>query len=346
MKIFGTNDVNPRALAGQRIAIIGYGSQGRAHALNLKDSGHDVIVGLRKGGASWARAASDGLAVAPVAEAAADADLIAMLVPDMAQETVFAEEIAPHLTAGKTLLFAHGFSIVYRRIVPPREIDVVMIAPKAPGDLVRREYERGRGVPCLMAVHQDASGEAQARALAYAHGIGGTQAGVIETNFREETETDLFGEQAVLCGGVSELVTKGFETLVEAGYQPEVAYFECLHELKLIVDLMQEGGLAKMLKFVSETAKYGDFVSGPRVIDEHVKARMREVLDDIRSGEFARDWILENQAGRPRYHAMLERDLSHPIEEVGAALRARMGWLDPKHNQKQETDDPATQAAE
>ncbi len=334
MKIFTDADVKANPLAGARVAVIGYGSQGRAHALNLADSGFDVVVGLRRAGASWQRAKADGLAVAEPREAADGADLIAMLVPDMAQEAVFAESIAPALKPGATLLFAHGFTILYRRIVPPRDIDVILVAPKGPGDLVRREYEQGRGVPCLAAVHQDASGEAFAKALAYARGIGGTRAGVIETSFREETETDLFGEQAVLCGGVSELVIKGFETLVEAGYRPEVAYFECLHELKLIVDLMQEGGLKKMLHFVSETAKYGDFVSGPRVIDEHVKRRMREVLDDIRSGAFARDWILENQAGRPRYHALWEKDLAHPIEKVGAELRARMGWLSADHNEK------------
>ena len=334
MQLHHDADVDRSVLEGRTIAVIGYGSQGRAHALNLKDSGHEVIVGVREGGESWQRARQDGHRVASPADAAAAGDLIAILVPDMAQEALYRDAIAPGLAAGKTLLFAHGFTIHYGRIEPPADVDVVMIAPKAPGDLVRREFERGRGVPCLLAVHQDASGEARARALAYAHGLGGTAAGVLETSFAEETETDLFGEQAVLCGGVTELVTKGFETLVEAGYQPEVAYFECLHELKLIVDLMQEGGLAKMLRFISETAKYGDFTSGPRVIDGHVKARMREVLDDIRNGSFAREWILENQAGLPRYKAMLRRDLEHPIEETGARLRARMAWLDPTHNQK------------
>ncbi|MFQ5348751.1 MAG: ketol-acid reductoisomerase [Rhodothalassiaceae bacterium] len=334
MQLFHDADVDRSTLAGRTIAVIGYGSQGRAHALNLRDSGHAVIVGVRESGASWQRARQDGLRVTSPADAAAAGDLIAMLVPDMAQEALYKEAIAPGLAADKTLLFAHGFTIHYERITPPPDIDVVMIAPKAPGDLVRREFERGRGVPCLLAVHQDASGKAKARALAYAHGLGGTVAGVLETSFAEETETDLFGEQAVLCGGVTELVTKGFETLVEAGYQPEVAYFECLHELKLIVDLLQEGGLAKMLRYVSETAKFGDFTSGPRVIDAHVKERMREVLGDIRNGGFAREWILENQAGLPRYKAMLRQDLEHPIEETGARLRARMAWLDPAHNQK------------
>jgi len=335
MQLHHSGDVDPAALAGQRIAVIGYGSQGRAHACNLKDSGHDVIVGLRRDGRSWQRARQDGHAVSEPADAAAAADLIAILVPDMAQEALYAEAIAPALEAGKTLLFAHGFTIHYERISPPGDVDVVMIAPKAPGDLVRREYERGRGVPCLMAIHQDATGKARARTLGYAHGIGGTHAGVLETTFAEETETDLFGEQAVLCGGMGELVVKGFETLVEAGYQPEVAYFECLHELKLIVDLLQEGGFAKMHNFISETAKFGDFVSGPRVVDEHTKDKMRAILGEIRDGTFAREWILENQAGLPRYKAMLRQELDHPIEKTGEGLRERMAWLNPQHNQQQ-----------
>jgi len=335
MRLHHNTDVDQKALSGQRIAVIGYGSQGRAQACNLKDSGHDVIVGLRQGGKSWRRAEEDGHTLAEPAEAAEAADFIALLVPDMAQEALYHEAIAPALKKGKTLLFAHGFTIHYGRIEPPAGVDVVMIAPKAPGDLVRREYERGRGVPCLMAVHQDASGRAKARALAYAHGLGGAHAGVLETTFAEETETDLFGEQAVLCGGMGELVVKGFETLVEAGYQPEVAYFECLHELKLIVDLLQEGGFSKMLTYVSETAKYGDFVSGPRVVDEQTKERMREILGEIRDGSFAREWILENQAGLPRYKAMLKQELDHPIEKTGEDLRARMAWLNPQHNQQQ-----------
>ncbi|MBK5910592.1 ketol-acid reductoisomerase [Rhodothalassium salexigens] len=334
MKLFNQNDVDRRALADATIAIIGYGSQGRAHADNLKDSGFNVIVGARAGGRGATRAAEFGHTVMEPADAAARADLIALLVPDMAQQAVYEQAIAPGLQAGNTLLFAHGFSILYGRVTPPADVDVVMIAPKAPGDLVRREFERGRGVPCLLAVEQDASGKAQARALAYADGLGGAHAGVLETTFREETETDLFGEQAVLCGGVSELVCKGFETLVEAGYQPEVAYFECLHELKLIVDLLQEGGLSKMHDFISETAKFGDFISGPRVVDERSKDNMRAVLKDIQDGTFAREWILENQAGLPRYKAMWRQDLEHPIEKTGEGLRARMAWLDPTHNQR------------
>ncbi len=314
------------------IAIIGYGSQGRAHALNLRDSGFDVIAGVRLGGAGEARAKEDGLRTKSPAEAAAEASLIAMLTPDLTHEEIFRDAIAPGLRAGDALLFAHGFTIHYGRVVPPGEIDVILVAPKGPGDLVRREYERGRGVPCLTAVHQDATGQAKARAQAYAKGIGGVEAGAIETSFAEETETDLFGEQAVLCGGATELVLAGFETLVEAGYQPEVAYFECMHELKLIVDLLYEGGLAKMHEFISETAIYGDLRSGPRIINDETRQRMRDVLADIQSGDFARDWILENQAGQPRYKALLQKDLNHPIEEVGARLRADMAWLKPGAN--------------
>jgi ketol-acid reductoisomerase len=272
--------------------------------------------------------------VASVADATKAATLIAILTPDMTHEKIFAEDVAPNLKDGDALLFAHGFTVLYGRVSPPKNVDVIMVAPKGPGDLVRREYERGRGVPCLFAVHQDATGRAKERALAYASLIGGTAAGAIETTFREETETDLFGEQAVLCGGATELVMAGFETLVDAGYKPEVAYYECLHELKLIVDLLYEGGVAKMHQFVSETAKYGDLVSGPRVINAETRARMRDVLGDIQSGAFARDWILENQAGKPRYSKLLEKDLAHPIEKTGADLRARMAWLQPGANTK------------
>jgi len=325
MRLYSQKDVDKKALRGARIAVLGYGSQGRAHALNLKDSGYDVVVGVRKG-ASWKKARRDGLAVAEPAEAVADADVIAMLVPDLSQPQVY-EAIAPHLKRGAALLFAHGFNIHFRQIRPRRDLDVVLIAPKGPGDLVRRQYQQGRGVPCLIAVARDASGHAHARALAYAHGIGGTRGGVLETTFSEETETDLFGEQAVLCGGATELVVKGFETLVEAGYQPEVAYYECLHELKLIVDLLHEGGIKKMHEFISETAKYGDLTRGPRVIDAHVKSEMRRILTEIQQGKFARQWIAENASGRRNYKKMLKADMARQIEKVGAQLRARMPWL-------------------
>jgi ketol-acid reductoisomerase len=326
-RIYTDEDANPAALKSGTIAVIGYGSQGRAHARNLRDSGFDVVVGARPDGQAGKRAAADGFRVVTPAEAAKAAKLVALLTPDMSHRAVYEEAIAPNLPAQATLLVAHGFSIQYKEIAPRGDIDVVLVAPKGPGDLVRREYEIGRGVPCLFAVHQDASGKARARALAYSRAIGGTAAGAIETSFSEETETDLFGEQAVLCGGATELVTAGYETLVEAGYQPAVAYFECLHELKLIVDLLYEGGIAKMHEFVSETAKYGDLVSGPRVVNDETRARMREVLADIQSGAFAQGWIDENKAGKPNYQAMLDADLSQPIEKVGARLRSHMAWL-------------------
>ncbi len=327
MQIYSDDDVSGAALEGKRIAIIGYGSQGRAHAQNLRDSGHDVIAGVRKGGKGWSNARADKIDTAEPEHAVEGADLIAILTPDMAQEGVWKEIIAPKAKQGAALLFAHGFTIHYGRVAPREDMDVVLVAPKGPGDLVRREFVRGRGVPALFAVHQDATGAARARAMAYAKGIGGAVGGLIETTFAEETETDLFGEQAVLCGGAKELVMAGYQTLVEAGYQPEVAYFECMHELKLIVDLFYEGGVSKMHDFISETAKYGAVVSGPRVITDETRARMREVLKDIQSGNFARDWILENQAGKPRYSAMLNADRNHPIEKTGAELRARMAWL-------------------
>ncbi len=335
MKVYSENDANPAAVKSNTVAVIGYGSQGRAHALNLKNSGCDVIVGVRDGGPGAKKAAEDGFEIASVRKAAASAKLIAILTPDMSHEKIFQEEIAPELNEGDALLFAHGFTVLYGRVKAPKNVDVIMVAPKGPGDLVRREYERGRGVPCLFAVHQDASGEAKEKALAYAALIGGATAGAIETTFREETETDLFGEQAVLCGGATELVTAGFETLVEAGYQPEIAYYECLHELKLIVDLLYEGGIAKMHEFISETAKYGDLVSGPRVINDETRTRMREVLKDIQSGTFAHNWILENQAGKTRYDQLLEADLNQPIEKTGAELRARMSWLQDGANTKE-----------
>jgi ketol-acid reductoisomerase len=326
MQLFVESDVQAGVLSGERLAVLGYGSQGRAHALNLRDSGFDVVVGLRPGGKTSAKAEHDGFTVRAPAEAVKGAGLAAFLVPDMAQAQLY-KDIEPQLKNGATLLFAHGFNIHYKQIAPRKDLDVVLIAPKGPGDLVRRQYEAGRGVPCLVAVAQDATGQAQARALGYAHGIGGTRGGVLATTFAEETETDLFGEQAVLCGGATELIVRGFETLVDAGYQPEVAYFECMHEMKLIVDLLHEGGLKKMHQFVSETAKYGDLTRGPRIIDEHVKERMREVLKEVQDGTFAKQWVEENKAGQPNYKRLLQEDLDQRIEKVGRELRGRMSWL-------------------
>ena len=328
-KMFWEKDANPRALEGKRIAVVGYGSQGRAHALNLRDSKLDVVVGLR-GGSSWAQAEKDGFKPAAPVEATKGADVVVMLAPDTAQPKIYAGEIVQNLKPGTMLLFSHGFNIHYGQIAPPKDVDVTMVAPKGPGNLVRRQYEAGRGVPCLMAVHQDASGHAFDRTLCYAHSIGGTRPGVIQTTFAEETETDLFGEQAVLCGGARALIQAGWETLVQAGYQPESAYFECLHELKLIVDLIYEGGIAEMHKFVSETAKYGDLTRGNRVIDDHVRANMKKILEEIQTGAFATEWVLENQAGRPTYSKLLDRDKKHPIEEVGRQLRAQMSWIKPE----------------
>jgi ketol-acid reductoisomerase len=331
MRLYSQKDVDKKALKGARIAVLGYGSQGRAHALNLSDSGFDVVVGVRKGGAGWKKAKKEGLAVAEPADAVAGADLIAMLVPDLAQKALY-ESVAQSVEKGATLLFAHGFNIHYKQIKPRKDLDVVLIAPKGPGDLVRRQYQQGRGVPCLLAVAQDATGKAHAKALAYAHGIGGTRGGVLDTTFAEETETDLFGEQAVLCGGATELVVKGFETLVEAGYQPEVAYYECLHELKLIVDLLHEGGLTKMHQFISETAKYGDLTRGPRVVNDRVKGEMRKILKEVQNGKFARQWIEENAAGGKNYSKLLKQDMDRQIEKVGTELRARMPWLNERRS--------------
>jgi len=328
--IYYDKDADLALLDGRKIAVIGYGSQGHAHSLNLKDSGCDVVVGLREGSKSRSKAEEAGLTVLSVAEATAAADIIMILVPDPVQPELYRQHIAPHLTTGKTLMFAHGFNIRFYQIVPPPEVDVSMIAPKAPGHRMREVYLDGGGVPALLAVHQDASGQAKETALAYAKGLGCTRAGVIETTFAEETETDLFGEQAVLCGGVSALIKAGFETLVEAGYQPEIAYFECLHELKLIVDLIQQGGLSYMRYSVSETAEHGDYTGGPRIITEATRAEMRRMLREIQDGTYARSWILENQAGRPFFNTMRRREQEHPIEQVGKKLRALMPWLEAK----------------
>jgi ketol-acid reductoisomerase len=327
MQMYSEADVDAACLQGKRIAILGYGSQGRAHALNLKDSGHDVVVGLRPDGPSWQRATAAGLDVREPGDAAAGAAVVAFLTPDMAQAGLY-QSVESRLPKGAAILFAHGFNIHFKRIEPRADLDVVLIAPKGPGDLVRRQYVEGHGVPCLVAVEADRTGDALKLALAYAQGIGGARAGVIETTFAEETETDLFGEQAVLCGGATELVVAGFETLVEAGYQPEVAYYECMHELKLIVDLLHEGGLKKMYEFISETAAYGDMTRGPRIVDAYVRRQMQDVLKEIRDGSFARQWIEENDAGRPEYLRMMQADLDHPIEKVGATLRSRMDWLE------------------
>ncbi len=326
MELFDENDVKPDALKGDRIAVLGYGSQGRAHAMNLRDSGFDVVIGLRPGGKSASKAKQDGFDVRNPIAAVDGAGLVAFLVPVMAQAKLY-DDVESQLQQNCTLLFAHGFNIHFGHITPRADLDVVLIAPKGPGDLVRRQYEAGRGVPCLVAVAQDATHSAFDRALAYANGIGGARAGVLKTTFAEETETDLFGEQAVLCGGLTELIVRGFETLTEAGYQPEVAYFECMHEVKLIVDLLHEGGLKKMHDFISETAKYGDLTRGPRIIDKHVKDNMRAVLKEVQDGTFARQWSEENEAGLVNYKRMMEEDLDRDIERVGRELRGRMSWL-------------------
>jgi ketol-acid reductoisomerase len=320
-------DANLDLIANKTVAIIGYGSQGHAHALNLQESGVKVIVGLYEGSKSIVKAEAAGLKVHNVAEACSLADWIMILLPDEVQRTVYEQEIAPYLNKGKVLSFAHGFNIHFGQVLPPKDVDVVMIAPKGPGHLVRRTYEQGQGVPCLFAVYQDASGKARDLAMAYAKGIGGTRAGILETSFREETETDLFGEQAVLCGGLSALIKAGFETLVAAGYQPELAYFECLHEVKLIVDLIVEGGLANMRNSISNTAEYGDYLSGPRIITEETRREMKKILQEIQNGKFARDFVLENQAGKPGFTAMRRQEREHPIEEVGKDLRSMFSWL-------------------
>lgn len=326
VKVLLNDDIQKDALQGKRIAIIGYGSQGHAHAQNLRDSGYDVIVGLRQG-KSAERATEDGFTVLPVGEAVSSADVIMILMPDEAQAKVYTESIEPNLKPNSALAFAHGFNIHFGQIVPPENVDVFMVAPKGPGHLVRRTYEEGAGVPALYAVYQDATGEAKDIALSYAKGIGAARAGVLETTFKEETETDLFGEQAVLCGGLTSLIKAGFEVLVEAGYQPEAAYFECLHEMKLIVYLIYEGGLSNMRYSISDTAQWGDFISGPRVINEETKERMREILKDIQTGKFAKEWILENQTNRPQFNAINAREQEHPIEKVGKELRQLMPFI-------------------
>ncbi|MCH9693737.1 MAG: ketol-acid reductoisomerase [Gammaproteobacteria bacterium] len=326
MQMYSEADVDTSSLADRQITILGYGSQGHAHALNLKDSGFNVVVGLRSSGASWAKAEAAGLTVQEPNEAVKGAAVVMFLTPDMVQKSLY-ESVVDDIDNGALLLFAHGFAIHYGQVKPRADLDVALIAPKGPGGLVRRQYEEGHGVPCLVAVHQDATGNALNTALAYSAGIGGARAGVIETTFAEETETDLFGEQAVLCGGTTELIVAGFETLVEAGYQPEVAYYEVMHELKLIVDLLHEGGLAKMHKFISDTAAWGDMVSGPRVVDDSSRAAMKAVLTDIQDGTFARNWIAENENGMPEFKRMMQADLEHPIEKVGKDLRGRMDWL-------------------
>ncbi len=328
--IYYESDCDPSLLDGKRIAVIGYGSQGHAHALNNHDSGNTVVVGARPDSRAWQAATADGLPVETVADATAQADIVMVLVPDHIQARLYREEIEPNLRPGAMLMFAHGFNIRFGAINPSPEVDVAMIAPKGPGHLVRRQYVEGIGVPGLIAVHQDATGNAHALALAYGHGIGCARGGLIETTFTEETETDLFGEQAVLCGGTTQLVKAGFETLVAAGYQPEIAYFECLHELKLIVDLMWEGGLAGMRYSISDTAEYGDLTRGPRVIDEHVREKMKTLLAEIQDGTFAREMIAEEEAGRPNFTRLREQDADHQIEVVGRKLRAMMPWIGDK----------------
>ncbi len=327
-KIYYQEDCDMSLLEGKTIAIIGYGSQGHAHALNLKESGCNVIVGLYQGSRSWAKAEAQGFEVYTAAEAAKKADIIMILINDEKQAKLYKEDIAPNLEEGNMLMFAHGFAIHFGQIIPPANVDVTMIAPKAPGHTVRSEYQRGRGTPCLVAVHQDATGKAKDKALAYAQALGGARAGVLETTFRVETETDLFGEQAVLCGGVTALMKAGFETLVEAGYAPENAYFECIHEMKLIVDLIYESGFAGMRYSISNTAEYGDYITGPKIVTDETKKTMKKILADIQDGSFAKEWLLENQAGCPHFNAMRKLEAEHPLEQIGAELRKLYSWKD------------------
>lgn len=333
-KVLYEKDIQKEVLQEKKIAVVGYGSQGHAHALNLRESGYDVVVGLRPG-KSQDKAEEDGFSVSSVAEAVKEADVVMVLLPDELQTAVYHESIKPNLEAGNAIAFAHGFNIHFSQIVPPSDVDVFIVAPKGPGHLVRRTYEEGAGVPALYGVFQDVTGNAKELALAYAQGIGAARAGVLETTFQEETETDLFGEQAVLCGGVTSLIKAGFETLTEAGYQPEVAYFECMHEMKLIVDLLYEGGLENMRYSISDTAQWGDFVSGPRVINDETKDRMKEILADVQSGEFAKGWILENQANRPKFNATNAKENQHQIEKVGRELRELMPFVKQSLKSKQ-----------
>ncbi|MCQ2969031.1 MAG: ketol-acid reductoisomerase [Clostridium sp.] len=328
--MFYEKDTNLGLLQGKKVAIIGFGSQGHAHALNLHESGVDVVVGLYEGSKSWNRVKEAGLEVTTTVDAVKKSDIIMILVPDEKQSKLYKEEIEPYLEEGNALVFAHGFNIHFKQIVPPSNVDVFMIAPKGPGHMVRRTYKEGSGVPCLIAVEQDYSGKAKELALAYANGIGGARAGVLETTFKDETETDLFGEQAVLCGGITALIKAGFETLVEAGYAPENAYFECMHEMKLIVDLMYQGGMAAMRYSVSDTAEYGDYVTGSRIITDETKKEMKQILTEIQNGTFAKKWLLENQVGRPTFNAMRRMEAEHPIEKVGKELREMMSWIDTK----------------
>ncbi len=337
-RVYYDLDANLELIQGKRVAVIGYGSQGHAHALNMRDQGVNVVIGLPSGSKSRQKAEAEGLRVLTPAEAAQQADVIMLLIPDQHHREVFERDIRPALAPGKMLLTAHGFSLHFSQIVPPADIDVAMVAPKSPGHMVRRLFVEGVGVPALWAVYQDATGQAQALTLSYARAIGSTRAGVLQTTFEEETETDLFGEQAVLCGGVTALIKAGFETLVEAGYQPEVAYFECLHEMKLIVDLMYQGGMSYMRYSISDTAEYGDYVSGPRLIDEHVCKEMREILKEIQNGTFASRWIQENQAGRPAFLAMRRTNAKHQIEQVGKKLRSMMPWLNPVQTKSEKVE--------
>ncbi|MFZ7122001.1 MAG: ketol-acid reductoisomerase [Eubacteriaceae bacterium] len=329
-KMYYEQDCNLDCLKGKKVAIIGYGSQGHAHALNLKESGVDVIVGLYEGSKSWAKAEAEGLKVAIAAEASKEADIIMMLVNDEKQPKIYQECIAPNLTKGKYLVFAHGFNILYSQVVPPADVNVFMVAPKSPGHIVRRMYQEGKGAPCLVAVHQDISGDTKEIGLAYAAGIGGSRAGILETTFKEETETDLFGEQAVLCGGVTELIKAGFDTLVEAGYQPESAYFECLNEMKLIIDLVAEGGFSQMRYSISDTAEYGDYKIGRRIITEDTRKEMKKVLEEIQNGTFAKEWLSENSVNRPYFNSMRKIESEHLIEKVGKKLRSMMPWIKAK----------------